>query len=250
MSHLNSNIRGNPFLQKYNNEENKGNEGNEENKTNHYKNLINDYYEHDSSENDSSENEFNTLINKKKINKFSQTTKLSTKKTQNDKIIGSVNFITLVILLIMAILLYGMSNLYLSNKIIYGDIGFYAFQIYYIFHVSWYGIFLIIHIFLNLSHYLYQMDNNNYINHIIINYSHIYWIILVKIIFSCSIITILCFGNNYISDIPNIPNNNTNIIPLYFNLIYIENILSTLLNIYIDKIFLQNTIKKIQNEMV
>ena len=271
MSHKQPIVRSNPFLRQLNeahhyetfrhsssdsdsdNENNENNENNTNINTN--TNTNNNNTNNDTNNDNDDDDIIIHLINKRKNNKTSQTLNYNYKK-ENAKIFIRVWFITLIIVFIMIMLIYGIIDLYRSNEIIYGQIGFYTFQIYYIIHVGWYAIFLIIHIFLILTQLCYSMTTTNYINHIILNYSHIRYTIIVKTLFAISIIIILYM--NYIDfDTHTISNNDdvTNVtnasrIPLYYNFIYIETILSFLLMLCIDDICLINTLKNIHNTML
>ena len=226
--------------------------------TNNNTNINNDTNNDNDNENDNDDDDDDIiihLINKRKRNNTSQTINNNYKK-ENDKIFTRVWVVTITTVFIMALLIYGIIDLYRANEIIYGRFGFYAFQIYYIIHISWYTIFLIIHIFLILTQLCYSMTTTNYINHIILNYSHIRYTIIVKTLFAISIIIILYM--NYIDfDTHTISNNDdvTNVtnasrIPLYYNFIYIETILSFLLILCIDDICLINILNNIHNVML
>jgi hypothetical protein len=125
---------------------------------------------------------------------------------------------------ITSLLVYGIIDLYKSSTIIYGAIGFWAFQLYYIIHVVWYVAFLIIHVFLMSTQLFYTMNVDNYVAHLIINYNHIRYTIIVKMCFMLALCAILCVK-------PDTPN-----IPLYYNLIMIEVILSVLLVLVINDV--------------
>ena len=135
---------------------------------------------------------------------------------------GNILIVSIITLIIMVILIYGIIDLYNADKIIYGILGFYAFQIYYILHIGWYLIFLIIHIFLILTQLCYTMNTNNYIHLMNINYYHIRYTIIIKILFAIQLMVILCSETDSES------------IPLYYNLILIEIILSFLLVLYLS----------------
>ena len=138
---------------------------------------------------------------------------------------GAVCFITTCI---MAVLIYGVINLYTNDtEIIYGTIGSYTFQIYYITHLGWYAIFLIIHLFMLSTQVFYTMSNQNYINHILLNYSHLRHMILLKILFIAALVVILILDNTP-----------RPLLPLYCNLIVIEMVLASLLVLVINDVFL------------
>jgi hypothetical protein len=143
----------------------------------------------------------------------------------NEKIFTNVWGVTITTAFIMAVLLGGLINLNKSAEIIYGIIGFYTFQVYYIIHICWYASFFIIHLFLVSTQLFYTMNKRNYINYIIINYKQISYNIYIKFLFMSSIIVILFLQVD-----------NTSPIPLYYNLIIIEIVLSTLLLTYINDV--------------
>ncbi len=269
MTHIQSIIRTNPFLQQINEEhhyetftnassesdnDSNDNDTNTNTNTNTITNPITNHITNTNTNpnpitntNPNPINEFNIdnddvddiiihLINKRKRNKTSRIINYNYNynynyKKNNNAIFRKVIFITIITLFIMIMLIYGVYDLYRVNEIIYGQIGFYAFYIYYIIHISWYSIFLIIHIFLILTQLCYSMNTDTYIKNIILNYNHIRYIIIVKILFSISIIIVICMNFlNY--DINTVYNNddvaNISNIPLYYNLLYIETVLSFL----------------------
>lgn len=159
----------------------------------------------------------------------------------NDDIYTRAWFVAILTGLIMAVLTLGIINLFQATEVIYGTIGFYAFQIYYIIHVSWFSVFLVIHLFLGATQLFYTMNRMNYINHIVINYGHIWYIYFIKISFIGALVAILV--RNSMDDLPC---ENT-CIPLYYNLILIETLLSSLLITLTNAIVINiNTIKLIQ----
>ena len=158
----------------------------------------------------------------------------------NDKIFARVWFVATLAITIMCILTMGIVNLYQATEIIYGTIGFYAFYAYYIIHVGWYAIFLIIHLFLGATQLFYTMNQTNYISHIILNYGHIWYINFIKLLFGCALVAILYMN----SDIATI---GSSCIPLYYNLMLIETIASSLLISMTNEIVINiNTIKLVQ----
>ena len=169
----------------------------------------------------------------------------------NEDICTRAWFVCVLIILIMAVLTMGIINLFQATEIIYGTIGFYAFQIYYIIHVSWFSVFLVIHLFLGATQLFYTMNRINYVNHIVINYSHIWYIYFIKIFFISALVTILVRNS-----MDNLASDSTSI-PLYYNLMLIETLLSSLLItltngivININTINTINTIKLMQISMV
>lgn len=153
-------------------------------------------------------------------------------------------FVGLLITLIMAVLTLGIINLFQATEVIYGNIGFYAFQIYYIIHVSWFSVFLVIHLFLGATQLFYTMNRVNYVNHIVINYGHIWYIYFIKIFFISVLVTILVRNS-----MENLPCDSI-CIPLYYNLMLIETLLSSLLITLTNAIVINvNTIKLIQISM-
>ena len=153
-------------------------------------------------------------------------------------------FVGLLITLIMAVLTLGIINLFQATEVIYGTIGFYAFQIYYIIHVSWFSVFLVIHLFLGATQLFYTMNRMNYVNHIVINYGHIWYIYFIKIFFISALVTILVRNS-----MENLPCDSI-CIPLYYNLMLIETLLSSLLITLTNAIVINvNTIKLIQISM-
>jgi hypothetical protein len=158
----------------------------------------------------------------------------------NDKIHTRAWFVAILTTMIMGVLTIGIINLYQATEIIYGSIGFWAFQIYYIIHVGWYAIFLNIHLFLASTQLFYTMNQPNYINHIILNYGHIWYINFIKLLFGCALVAILYMN----SDIATI---GSSCIPLYYNLMLIETIASSLLISMTNEIVINiNTIKLVQ----
>jgi hypothetical protein len=158
----------------------------------------------------------------------------------NDDIQTRAWFVGLLITLIMAVLTMGIINLFQSTEVIYGNIGFYAFQIYYIIHVSWFSVFLVIHLFLGATQLFYTMNRINYVNHIVINYGHIWYIYFIKIFFISALVTILVRNS-----MENLPCDSI-CIPLYYNLMLIETLLSSLLITLTNAIVINvNTIKQI-----
>lgn len=152
----------------------------------------------------------------------------------NDTMFTRAWFVTVLTALIMAVLIMGIINLYQATEIIYGTIGFWTFRFYYIIHVGWYAIFLIIHLFLGTTQLFYTMNRMNYIDHIIINYGHIWYINFIKLFFGGVLVAML-----YI-------NNDSTYIPLYYNLIVIETILSSILISLTNELVINiNTIKLI-----
>ena len=153
-------------------------------------------------------------------------------------------FVGLLITLIMAVLTLGIINLFQATEVIYGTIGFYAFQIYYIIHVSWFSVFLVIHLFLGATQLFYTMNRMNYVNHIVINYGHIWYIYFIKIFFISALVTILVRNS-----MENLPCDSI-CIPLYYNLMLIETLLSSLLITLTNAIVINvNTIKLMQISM-
>ena len=162
----------------------------------------------------------------------------------NDDIHTRAWFVGLLITLIMAVLTLGIINLFQATEVIYGTIGFYAFQIYYIIHVSWFSVFLVIHLFLGATQLFYTMNRMNYVNHIIINYGHIWYIYFIKIFFISALVTILVRNS-----MENLPCDSI-CRPLYYNLMLIETLLSSLLITLTNAIVINvNTIKLIQISM-
>lgn len=168
----------------------------------------------------------------------------------NDKIHTRAWFVAILTTMIMGVLTIGIINLYQATEIIYGSIGFWTFQIYYIIHVGWYAIFLNIHLFLASTQLFYTMNQPNYINHIIINYGHIWYINYIKIFFVSTLVTILV--RNSMDNMPC----ETICIPLYYNLMLIETLISCLLItltndiiININNINTLNTLKLLQISM-
>jgi hypothetical protein len=126
---------------------------------------------------------------------------------------------------ITILLVYGMIDLYKAPTIIYGAIGFWAFQIYYIIHVAWYVIFLIIHAFLMATQLFYTMNTANYVAHLIINYTHLRYTVMVKMSFMLALFAILFLRPD-----------SSPTIPLYYNVIMLEVILSLLLVVVINDV--------------
>jgi hypothetical protein len=113
-----------------------------------------------------------------------------------------------------------------NTTIVYGTIGTYLFLIYYLINVCWYGIFTIIHIFLVSTQLFYTINRTNYVECIVLNYRHFYYNYLIKILFVSVIILDLFLDMNY----------TITSIPLYYNIIIIELVLSSLLYLFINKI--------------
>jgi hypothetical protein len=90
-------------------------------------------------------------------------------------------------------------------------------------------------LFLGATQLFYTMNRTNYINHVIINYGHIWYINFIKLFFSGALVTILCI------------NSDNTYIPLYYNLIVIETVLSSILISLTNELIINiNTIKLIQ----
>jgi len=113
-----------------------------------------------------------------------------------------------------------------NTTIVYGTIGMYLFLIYYLINVFWYGIFTIIHIFLVSTHLFYAINRINYVECIVLNYRHFYYNYLIKLLFVSAIIVSVILNMNY----------TITTIPLYYTIIIIELVLSTLLYLCINKI--------------
>ena len=88
------------------------------------------------------------------------------------------------------------------------------------------------------------MNRMNYVNHIVINYGHIWYIYFIKIFFISALVTILVRNS-----MENLPCDSI-CIPLYYNLMLIETLLSSLLITLTNAIVINvNTIKLIQISM-
>jgi hypothetical protein len=149
-------------------------------------------------------------------------------------------------LLILNTLIFGFINLKQDSEYeyLYGINGAYTFNVYYVMNIILYTVFFIIHLFLISAHLSYTIDNMHFIKYLIINYRQIrYNIIVTKIIFLIALL-ILVFINGDESDNVNCNGNgNDNIIlsiPLYYNLIIIETIISMLLIIVIHNVIIIN----------
>jgi hypothetical protein len=106
--------------------------------------------------------------------------------------------------------------------------------------VSWFSVFLVIHLFLGATQLFYTMNRINYVNHIVINYGHIWYIYFIKIFFISALVTILVRNS-----MENLPCDSI-CIPLYYNLMLIETLLSSLLITLTNAIVINvNTIKQI-----
>ena len=156
----------------------------------------------------------------------------------NEKIVTRAWFVAILATMIMGVLTIGIINLYQAKEIIYGSIGFWSFQIYYIIHVGWYAVFLNIHLFLASTQLFYTT------NYIIINYNHIRYIYFIKIFFVSALVTILVRNS-----MDNLPCENI-CIPLYYNLMLIETLLSSLLITLTNEIIINmNTLKLLEVSM-
>jgi len=88
------------------------------------------------------------------------------------------------------------------------------------------------------------MNQPNYVNHIIINYGHIWYINFIKLFFVGALVTILV-RNSVIGIIAESIS-----IPLYYNLMLIETILSSILISLTNELVINiNTIKLLQISM-
>lgn len=172
----------------------------------------------------------NLLINTPNSNQKSNQ-KSNQPHEMHENIFTGAWLVSILSIIILAILIYGLFQLYNTAEIIYGEIGSCTFQIYYIINVCWYTVFLIIHLFLVSTQLFYTMNKTNYINHIILNYSHIRYSIFIKILFMLSL-SVIIFLNNYA----------ISLLPLYYNLIVIEIILSITLMLFINMVMQHNTI--------
>ena len=140
-----------------------------------------------------------------------------------------VPFITITIIGSLVIGLINCLHSIHNNTIVYGTIDAYIFLvilIYYFINIIWYSIFTIIHIFILSTQLCYSVNKMEYIECIVLNYRNFYYNYLVKILFVSAMIVILFMSiNNAITSIP-----------LYYNVIIIEVVLSTLLYLCINKI--------------
>jgi hypothetical protein len=140
-----------------------------------------------------------------------------------------VPFITITIIGSLVIGLINCLHSIHNNTIVYGTIDAYIFLvilIYYFINIIWYSIFTIIHIFILSTQLCYSVNKMEYIECIVLNYRNFYYNYLIKILFVSAMIVILFMSiNNAITSIP-----------LYYNVIIIEVVLSTLLYLCINKI--------------
>jgi hypothetical protein len=137
-----------------------------------------------------------------------------------------VLFLAISIIGCLVIGLFNCLNSIHNNTIVYGTIGTYIFLIYYLINILWYTIFTIIHIFILSTQLFYSINRMNYIECIVLNYRQINYNYVIKILFVSAIIVILFLDIN----------NTITSIPLYYNIIMIEVVLSILLYLCINKI--------------
>jgi hypothetical protein len=160
----------------------------------------------------------------------------------NNKNIGIlIWFVTFMTLLILNTLIFGFINLKKETATVYlyGLNGAYTFTLYYIMNLILYSIFFLIHLLLISTHLSYTIDTHNFIKYLILNYRQIrYNSIVVKIVFSIALL-ILVYGNDN-DDNANDNTDTTLQIPLYYNLILIETILSMVLILVIHNTIIIN----------
>ena len=166
----------------------------------------------------------NNNINKK--NKFENKEINSNYITSNDNIniIPIDYYIICFTFIIVSILCYGLYNMLSSNDIIYNNFGKIILYNYYIINLLWFSIFIIINIFLKIGKYYNIINDINYVNYVLFNYNHIKYNIIIKILFMITLLTIIIMDISI--QIQLSPNT---ILPIYYNIIIIEIILSNIL---------------------
>ena len=171
--------------------------------------------------------------------KISKIIKLFENKNQ---ITGSWIVIFL-ILLILNTLIFGFINLKHETETayLYGINGAYTFNLYYIMNIVLYSLFFIIHLFLISTYLSYSIDEVHFIKYLIINYRQIrYNIIVTKIMFLIALLILLFVNSDDDGNSNDNDADNTLPIPLYYNLILIETILSMLLILVIHNVIIIN----------
>ena len=159
----------------------------------------------------------------------------------NNKNIGiGIWFVTFMTLMILNTLIFGFINLKkeTDTSYLYGLNGAYTFTLYYIMNLILYSIFFLIHLLLISTHLSYTMDTKKFIKYLILNYRQVrYNSIVIKIVFSIALLILVYINDNDDND------NTTNTtlqIPLYYNLILIEIILSMILILVIHNTIIIN----------
>jgi hypothetical protein len=116
-----------------------------------------------------------------------------------------------------------------NNVIVYGTIEtsmILIILIYYFINIIWYTIFTLIHIFILSTRLCYSINKMEYLECIVFNYKKIYSNYIIKILFVSAIIILQFININYTN----------NSIQLYYNIIIIEVVLSSILYVCINKI--------------
>jgi hypothetical protein len=169
--------------------------------------------------------------------KISQIIKLLEYKKNNMGI--GIWFVTFMTLLILNTLIFGFINLKkeLASAYLYGLNGAYTFTLYYIMNIILYSIFFLIHLLLISSHLSYTIDTQYFIKYLILNYRQIrYNSVTLKILFLIALLILVVINDN-----DDDANDNTTLqIPLYYNLILIETILSMVLILVIHNTIIIN----------
>ena len=170
-------------------------------------------------------NNIHNNINRK--NKFVNQEINSNNINSNDNSINIIpidNYIIWFMFIIVSILCYGLYNLVIADNIIYNNYGKIILYNYYIINLLWFSIFIIINIFLKIDKYYSIINNINYINYVLFNYNHIKYNIIIKILFMITLLVLMLM--NISIQIQLSPNT---ILPIYYNIIIIEIILSNIL---------------------
>ncbi len=130
-----------------------------------------------------------------------------------------------------------------NNVIVYGTIDtsmILIILIYYFINIIWYTIFTFIHIFILSTRLCYSINKMEYLECIVFNYKKIYSNYLIKILFVSAIIILQFININYTN----------NSIQLYYNIIIIEVVLSSILYVCINKILNSYDFIHLLNKMV
>jgi len=176
-------------------------------------------------------NNIHNNINRK--NKFENMEINSNNITYNNSINNNDNSINIIPIdyyiicftfIIVSILCYGLYNMLSSNDIIYNNFGKIILYNYYIINLLWFSIFIIINIFLKIGKYYNIINDINYISYVLFNYNHIKYNIIIKVLFIITLLTIIIMDISI--QIQLSPNT---ILPIYYNIIIIEIILSNIL---------------------
>ena len=140
-----------------------------------------------------------------------------------------VLFLCISIIVCLVVGLIDCLNTTHNNVIVYGTIDtsmILIIVIYYFINIIWYTIFTLIHIFILSTRLCYSINKMEYLECIVFNYKKIYSNYLIKILFVSAIIILQCMNINY----------TISSIQLYYNIIIIELVLSSILYVCINKI--------------